>query len=129
MGVLGLPSLYQLDMLLGEDEVPFLYQASDSTFARVLKSMWIHPLRVILKTIVLSIIRSGKGQIELPRLSKIKVGIVDATSFGKLLASVLSIPGEVDMPIDLEYLESKGKELAASYRLLERFIQSYGKGS
>ncbi len=115
-------------MLLREDKVPFLYQASDSTLARVLKLMWIRPLRIILKTIALNIIRSGKGKIELPRLGKVKVGIIDATSFGKLLASVLSIAGGVDMPIELEYLESKGKELVASYRLLERFIQSYGKG-
>lgn len=128
MGVLGLPSLYQLDMLLRESRIPFLWQASDSTFTRTLKLMWLHPLRTILKTIVLSIIRSGKGKIELPRLGKVKVGIIDGTSFGKLLASVISIAGEVDMPIDLEYFESKGKEIVASYTLLERFLQYYNKG-
>jgi hypothetical protein len=90
--------------------------------------MWLRPLRLILKTIALSAIRLGKGNIELPRVSRVKVGIVDGTSFGKLLASVISIAGDVDMPIDIEPFETKGKELPASQRLLERFLQTYEKG-
>jgi hypothetical protein len=32
------------------------------------------------------------------------------------------------MPIDIEPFESKGKELPASQRLLQRFLQTYGRG-
>jgi len=128
MGVLGIPSLLQLDILLRREKVPFLFPVSDSTIARVLSFIWLGPLRVILKTISLSVIRLGKGKIELPKVGRVKVGIIDGTSFGKILASVISIAGEVDMPIDIEPFETKGKELPASQRLLERFLQTYGRG-
>jgi len=38
MGVLGLPSLYQLDILLRQEKAPILYHAGDSIFARVVGS-------------------------------------------------------------------------------------------
>lgn len=40
MGVLGIPSLFQLDILLRREKVSFLFPASDSTIARVLKLIW-----------------------------------------------------------------------------------------
>lgn len=128
MGILGIPSLFQLDILLRGEKAPFLFPASDSTIARVLRLMWLKPLGIILKTISLNVIRLGKSKIELPKVGRVKIGIIDGTSFGRLLASVISIAGEVDMPIDIEPFESKGKELPASQRLLQRFLQTYGRG-
>lgn len=129
MGALGLPSLLQLDLLLrNKRPLPSLQPASDSTFTRTLALMSLYPLRLILKSISLKVIDSGKGKVELPKVGRVKVGIVDGTTFGKMYASVISIPGQVDIPIDIEPWEGRGKELPSSQRLLERFLQTYGKG-
>jgi len=129
MGALGLPSFLQLDLLLRSKRLlPSIQPASDSTFARTLNLMSLHPLRLILKSIALKVINSGKGKAELPEVGKAKMGIVDGTTFGKMYASVISISGQVDMPIDIEPWEGRGKELHASYTLLDRFLKTYGKG-
>jgi len=39
--------------------------------------MSLHPLRLILKSIALKVINSGKGKAELPEVGKAKVGIVE----------------------------------------------------
>jgi len=85
MGALGLPSFLQLDLLLRSKRLlPSIQPASDSTFARTLNLMSLHPLRLILKSIALKVINSGKGKAELPEVGKAKVGIVDGTTFGKI---------------------------------------------
>jgi|GEM_PF-4931500 len=72
MGILGVPSLLQLDILLRGEKAPILFPASDSTIARVLRLMWLKPLRMILRIISLNIIRLGKGKIELPKVGRVK---------------------------------------------------------
>ncbi len=57
--------------------LPSIQPASDSTFARTLNLMSLHPLRLILKSIALKVINSGKGKAELPEVGKAKVGIVE----------------------------------------------------
>ena len=55
-------------------------------------------LRSVLNTIFLSAIRLGRSRIELPKVGRVRIGVIDGTSFGKMLASVISIVGEIDMP-------------------------------
>lgn len=132
MGVLGVASFLGLDGILRRRSAKQLLRsnrkmvASDSTVARVVKQMEIG--RDMLQTMCYSVRAQGWGKVELPRAGRVRIGVIDGSSFGKLLASVFQCLGAVAVPLDLEPYEKYGKELPASYTLLKRVAAQHGKG-
>ena len=61
----------------------------------------------------------GRGKSQL-RGVKRRIGIIDGSGFGRLLASCFEIVGSVSLMVDLEPMEKWGKELSAGYALLHQ---------
>jgi hypothetical protein len=92
--------------------------ASDSTIPRVLKNIEANQLREVPKAQIRG--KASKLKIKIKSGRELAVGIIDGTTIGKKMASVLYRIGEVNMFVDMERIEKKGKELEASWKLLER---------
>ena len=69
----------------------------------------------------------GQSKCEL-RAGKQRIGIIDGSGFGRLLASCFEIVGPVSLMVDLQPYEKRGKELPASYALLRRLKAKLGEG-
>ena len=72
-------------------------------------------------------VSAGESKCKL-RHGKQRIGIIDGSSFGRLLASCFEIVGPVSLMVDLEPMEKRGKELPASYALLRRLKAKLGEG-
>ena len=69
----------------------------------------------------------GRSKSQL-RGGKRRIGIIDGSEFGRLLASCFEIVGPVSLMVDLEPMEKRGKELPAGYALLRRLKAKLGTG-
>jgi hypothetical protein len=125
---LRLKSFLQLDGYLRLPEAKELIGskremvASDSTITRVLKQVEPKKLREITNAQIRAKNIAGDMKIKITSGRKLSVGIVDGTTIGKKLASVLYRIGEVNLFVDMERIEKKGKELEASWKVTERNI-------
>lgn len=132
MGALGVASLLGLDGILRRRSAKQLLRsnrkivASDSTVSRVVKQ--IETERDMLKTICSSVRAQGWGKMELPRAGRVRIGVIDGSTFGKFFYSVFQCLGAVAVPLDLEPYEKRGKELPTSFTLLKRVATQEGKG-
>lgn len=132
MGALGVVSLLVLDGLLRRSSAKVLLGskrkmvASDSTIARVIPQM--EMVDKVLEAMNSSVRYHGWGKVELPRAGRVRIGIVDGSTFGGNFFSVFQCLGDVGVPLDRESFEKRGKELPASYTLLERVAKQHGKG-
>lgn len=92
---------------------------SDSTIERSLSGFTIGPLRVILSAIFGFCKRAGYMKIKLSTGRKVAAGVIDGSTMGKKLASVFYAMGKVNLMIDVKKIKKRGKELEASWELLE----------
>jgi hypothetical protein len=124
--ILRLKSLNQLDNYLRLPEARRFIGSkrkmvvSDSTMERSLKGFTIDSVRKILKAIVRFGRTSGYHKIILSSGRKLVAGIIDGTTIGKKLCSAFYEIGRVNFAVDVERIEKRGKELAASWKLIER---------
>jgi len=69
----------------------------------------------------------GRSKSQL-RGGKRRIGIIDGSGLGRLLASCFEIVDPVSLIVDLEPMEKRGKELPAGYALLRRLKAKMGTG-
>jgi len=62
------------------------------------------------------------------RGGKRRIGTIDGSGLGRLLASCFEIIGPVSLMVDLEPMEKRDKELPAGYALLRRLKAKLGTG-
>lgn len=132
MGAMGWGSLLSCDRMLRtpigkgwfRQQTP---ATSDSTMARSLEKMQRAQLRAILLDSYRLGVAQGSSKCQL-RSGKLRIGIIDGSGFGRLLASCFEIVGPISLMVDLEPYEKRGKELPASYALLRRLKTKLGTG-
>jgi len=132
MGALGLGSLLASDQMLRTPVGQRWFRqktpaVSDSTMARSLETMKIEQLRPILYDAYRLGSRKGVSKCHL-RGGKLRIGILDGSSFGRLQASCFEVVAPVSLMVDLEHLPKRGKELPSSYSLLRRLIKEFKEG-
>jgi hypothetical protein len=133
-GALGVESFRQLDRLLRQPSArrllgsPRARVASDSTVARVMGTLEERSVCTVLQAITAGVRGRGYGKLWLPDRGPTRVGVIDGSGFGPLVASVFAQVGAIQLPEDLEAWEKRGKELPASYRLLRRLAARRGPG-
>jgi len=71
------------------------------------------------------LIRQGVSKCSL-RAGKLRLGILDGSSFGRFQASCFEVVGPVSLMVDLEPIPKTGKELPSSYALLRRLTTVFG---
>jgi hypothetical protein len=98
---------------------------SDTTIERRLLGFTLSSLRWLLEAQIKNVRSSGYGKIKLGSGRKLHVGVVDGTSIGKKLASVFYLLGVVSMFVDVEKIEKMGKELKASWKLVEHHLSKF----
>ena len=127
-------SLHQIDLFarqkearawLGSDRYMV---ASDATYYRVLPGMDRGQLRENLQQAYVLLRQQGHGKITLPGGRQIRLVAVDGTVLSGQYASAVEVLGAHAAVIDLEPSEGRGKELAASARVLRRVYDRHGKG-
>jgi hypothetical protein len=124
--ILRLKSLNQLDNYLRLPEVRRFIGSkrdmvvSDSTMERSLKGFTIESVRKILKAIVRFVRARGYHKVTLSSGRKLVAGIVDGTTISKKLCSAFYEIGKINLLVDVERIEKRGKELEASWKLMER---------
>jgi hypothetical protein len=132
MGVLGLGSLLGLDQFLRTSKGKKLFRCghplvSDSTLSRSLRGFGLAGVQGMLETVYGAARRIGIERFELSH-GRLRVGIIDGSGFGKLLASCFAQIGSVCLMGGLEPISKFGKELPASTRLMRRLIERFGRG-
>lgn len=132
MGALGLGSLLQCDQELRTEVGQTWFGqpsavVSDTTISRSLAGMELEPLRAVLRAAYQEGRAVGLSKWE-GALGKLRVGIVDGTSFGSVLMSCLEIVGQSALLVDMEPIPKRGKELPASTTLLQRVQPALGGG-
>ena len=102
--------------------------ASDTTYDRVLKLILTSSIRKAIKGIYRKMQAENLDQIKLDSGKQLRIAGIDASGFGKHLASVVSIFGKIQIVLDAEPYLQKGKELPSSYQLIRRVTRQLGKG-
>jgi hypothetical protein len=124
--ILRLKSLNQLDNYLRLPEAKRLIGSkreiavSDSTMERSLKGFSLDSARKVLKAVAVFSKARGYHKVTLFSGRRLSAGIIDGTEIGKKLCSVFYEIGKVNLAVDGERIEKRGKELAASWKLIER---------
>lgn len=131
--VLRKGSILQIDQLMRSKRVRKMFGVkgkemvvSDSTIERSLSGFEIEPLRGYLEYVNEKVNR-GKIVTEVCGEEMI-VGSIDGSQFGKFWGSVFMVAGEVDLMMGIERYEKRGKELAASRRLMSYLFGRFGRG-
>lgn len=126
--ILRFKSLNQLDNNLRLPEVRRFIGSkrkmvvSDSTMERSLKGFTIDSARKILSAVVKFGRARGYHKVTLSSGRKLIAGIVDGSTIGKKLCSVFYGIGKINLLIDVERIKKKGKELEASWKLIEKHL-------
>jgi len=126
--ILRLKSLNQLDNYLRLPEgIRFIGSkrkmvVSDSTMERSLAGFAIDSVRKILNAVVGFARARGYHKITLASGRRMIAGIVDGTEIGKKLCSVFYEIGKVNLLVDVERIKKRGKELEASWKLMEKHL-------
>jgi hypothetical protein len=125
---LRLKSLNQLDNYLRLPEIRRFIGSkreivvSDSTMERSLKGFTSDSVRKILKAVVRFAQAMGYHKVTLCSGRKLIAGIVDGTTISKKLCSVFYEIGKVNLLVDVERIKKRGKELEASWKLMEKHL-------
>lgn len=131
MGALGLGSLLLCDQTLrtslGRQWLKHKAFVSDSTMACSLEGMTISKLREMLYDSYRLGVKQGASKCSL-RAHKLRLGILDGSSFSQFQASCFEVVAAVSLMLDLEPIPKQGKELPASYALLRRLTTVFGTG-
>lgn len=126
--ILRLKSLNQLDNSLRLPEVRrFIGSkrkigASDSTMERSLRGFALDPVRKILTAVVRFARARGYHKVTLSSGRELIGGIVDGSTIGKKLCSVFYEIGKVNLLVDVERIKRRGKELEASWKLVDKHL-------
>jgi hypothetical protein len=126
--ILRLKSLNQLDNYLRLPEIRRFIGSkreivvSDSTMERSLKGFTSDSVRKILKAVVRFAQAMGYHKVTLCSGRKLIAGIVDGTTISKKLCSVFYEIGKVNLLVDVERIKKRGKELEASWKLMEKHL-------
>jgi hypothetical protein len=130
---LGVESLRQLDHLLKEGGVrrglgsARQRVASDTTVSRVCGQMEKSWARFALRASWRGAGNQGLLGVELQG-QKLRVGVIDGTTLGGFMTSVLAEVGEVPAPICLARIPKRGKELPMSLAMLRHVARAEGAG-
>jgi len=132
MGAMGWGSLLSCDRMLRtpvgkrwfRQQTPAV---SDTTMARSLYQIQLVQLRQNLLDFYHLGVVDGRSKSQL-RGGKQRIGIVDGSGLGRLLASCFEIVGPVSLMVGLEPMEKRGKELPAGYALLRQLKAKLGTG-
>jgi len=126
--ILRLKSLNQLDNYLRLPEIRRFIGSkremvvSDSTMERSLKGFSVDPVRKILSGVVRFAKASGYHKVILSSGRNLIAGIVDGTTISKKLCSVFYEIGKINLLVDVERIKKRGKELEASWKLVEKHL-------
>jgi len=123
---LQLDQLLRLPAVRGFLKRKNMQSFSDTTLQRVLAVFLFSYIREFLLKIF---IRSKKNLAKKVQVGnkRLSLGAIDGSSFGLFLASCfLAIGSQVNLFIDAEKMEKKGKELPTSLRLMKRLVNSLG---
>lgn len=101
--------------------------ASDTTYDRVLNLMPASDIRKAIRRIHQQLKQQNLDQIKLESARQLRIAGIDASGFGRHLASVLSIFGKIQITLDIEPYLTKGKELPSSFKLIKRTTRLLGK--
>lgn len=102
--------------------------ASDTTYDRVLSLIPASSIREAMKKVYQQLKQQDLDQIKLESGRQLRIAGVDASGFGKDLASVISMFGKTPIALDAQPYSQKGKELPSSYELIGRVTRHLGKG-
>ena len=124
MGVLGLGSLLGVDQFLRTRSGKRLFGrskplVSDSTLSRSLASFELGGLHRLLEAIYAKGRTLGVGRCEIGG-GQWRIGVIDGSQFGALMASCFAEIGPVCLLGGLEKIPKRGKELPASEQLLRK---------
>jgi len=100
---------------------------SDSTLERVLGMVDLEEVRKMLHKTVRQAEAEVALKVALPSGRTVCAGIVDGSDFGGFKGCVFALAGVAAAPVDIR-MHEKGKELAASRRLLSMIGRTFGKG-
>lgn len=130
---LGIKSLLELDQI---GRLPKMRRyigtnrymvASDTTYDRVLNLMPASSIRKAMRKIYRQLRHQNLDQIKLESSRSLRIAGIDASGFGKHLASVVSMFGKTQIALDIEPYSKKGKELPSSFKLIRRTMRFLGK--
>ena len=102
--------------------------ASDTSIERVLKGLRSSQLRDFSYQTQDRLDEEELSEFRLSTGKRIRVGILDGSTFGNFWANVLATSGGVDSVVDLEPYKGRGHELGAGRRLLKRAFGTLGNG-
>ena len=102
--------------------------ASDTSIERVLKGMRSSQLRDFSYRTQDRLDEEGLSEFRLSTGKRIRVGVLDGSTFGNFWANVLATSGGVDSVVDLEPYQGRGHELDAGRVLLKRAFGTLGSG-
>ncbi len=130
-GVLGLGSLLGLDQFLRTRSGRHLVDttrplASDSTLARSLATLALAPLHALLQTVYAVGRTLGLGRCPVGQ-GRLRLGLLDGSTFGGLQASCFAEVGAITVLGDLAVIPTRGQELPTSETLLRRLGQRFGR--
>lgn len=101
--------------------------SSDTTYERVLNLMPAGSIRNAMTKIHQKLQLQNFHQIKLDSGKNLRIAGIDASGFGRHLASVISMFGKIPIALDIEPYSRKGKELPSSYELIKRTTRLLGK--
>jgi hypothetical protein len=131
---MGIKSLLELDQIGRLNEMcryigtKRRLVASDTTYERVLNLMPKGSLRKAMAKIYHQLQTTNLHKIKLEGKRELRIAGIDASGFGRHLASCISIFGKTQIVLDVEPYSTKGKELPSSYELIRRTSRLLGKG-
>ncbi len=102
--------------------------ASDTSIKRVLEGMRSSQLRDFSYQAQDRLDEEELSEFRLSTGKRIRVGVLDGSTFGNFWANVLVTSGGVDSVVDLEPYKGRGHELGAGRRLLKRAFGTLGSG-
>ncbi len=127
-------SLLQTEHMLRKPAVKNFFRctrriiASDCTYWRVLPHFSLEPIRDYLYVIFVRAKQMGLLAWSHAGKRSLKVGIIDGTCFGKHRAVVFQAIGtSAEVLVDMQRINSRGKELPGAKALLNRLVKNLGK--
>jgi hypothetical protein len=132
LGILRKGSLLGVDQFVRMETGKELFEkekavVSDTTISRSIEGYDIDRLRELGSSLYLTGRSSGEYKYETGSGKKLKVGIIDGSKFGSVMASCFQQLGKVSIMLDLERIPKLGKELESSESLLLRLTNRYGR--
>jgi hypothetical protein len=130
-GVLGLGSLLGVDQFVRTPGGKALFKrvgpvVSDSTISRWLATMDQAQLHGLLQRLYAKARTMGPSRLPLG-LQRLRVAMMDGTSFGHMYACCFAQIGPMCLLADLKRMKNQGKELPTAKMLLKRLVTRFGE--